>query len=92
MKKVLTLVLSVITVLSLCLAFAACNTDSGNANPVSKLESENVVAEGKFDEGVSLSAAKIEAENEKYAEVIAKIADKDYEKENVVAPMPSWQG
>ena len=106
MKKVLTLVLSVITVLSLCFALVACNAGSGNSSIESKPESEsktesesklesesviseiklesgNVVAEGKFDEGVSLSALRIEAENENYAEVIAKVADKEYDKEKV---------
>lgn len=78
MKKVLTVVLSVITVFSLCIAFTACGDKTQG-----KIESENFVAEGTFDKGVTLSASKLKTTDEEYSSVIEKIADKNHDEEKV---------
>lgn len=79
MKKRLPVLLALCLAFVLCLALAACNNDKTQ----NKLESGNVVAEGDFAEGVTLSTSKLEATDDNYKAAITKIADKDYDKEKV---------
>ncbi len=79
MKKKLCMLLALVMTFVLCLALAACNNDKTQ----NKLESGNIVAEGNFAEGVTLSTNKLEATDDNYAMAISKIADKDYDKEKV---------
>lgn len=79
MKKRLPILLALAMTFVLCLALAACNNDKTQ----NKLESGNIVAEGNFAEGVTLSTNKLETTDDNYAMAISKIADKDYDKEKV---------
>lgn len=79
MKKRLPVLLALCLAFVLCLALAACNNDKKQ----NKLESGNIVAEGDFAEGVTLSTNKLEATDDNYTMAITKIADKDYDKEKV---------
>ena len=79
MKKKLPVLLVLVTVLTMCLLIVACN---GNKTQ-NKLESSFVIAEGTFEEGVSLSASKLDDADENYVATLEKIADKDYEKDKV---------
>ena len=79
MKKKLFMLLALVMAFALCLALAACNGDKTQ----NKLESGNIVAEGDFAEGVTLSTNKLEATDDNYKAAITKIADKDYDKEKV---------
>ena len=79
MKKRLPILLALVMAFALCLALAACNGDKTQ----NKLESGNIVAEGDFAKGVTLSTNKLEATDDNYAMATSKIADKDYDKEKV---------
>ena len=79
MKKKLFMLLALVMAFALSLALAACNNDKTQ----NKLESGNIVAEGDFAEGVTLSTNKLEATDDNYKAAITKIADKDYDKEKV---------
>ena len=79
MKKKLFISLALCLVFALCLTFAACN----GGKTQNKLESGNVTAEGKFAEGAVLAASKLDPADGNYTAAIAKIADKDYDKEKV---------
>ena len=83
MKKKLSVLFALVFVLALCASFAACKSGGNGPVKTKKLESGSVVAEGTFDSGVVLSVEKIEADDAKYAEVTAKVADKDYDREKV---------
>ena len=79
MKKKLFISLALCLVFALCLTFAACNGDKTQ----NKLESGDVTAEGNFAEGAVLAASKLDPADSNYTAAIAKIADKDYDKEKV---------
>lgn len=94
MKKTLTILLTLALVATFAFALVACN-DKGNENggnpsnpnggdgTQSKLQSSDVVAEGSFESGVSLSASKIDNTNQDFAAALDKIADKEYDEDKV---------
>lgn len=61
----------------LCFSLVSCK----EAKTQRRLESENVVAEGEFEEGVRLSVDEIKPEDGRYQEVISKVSDKTYDPE-----------
>lgn len=86
MKKTLSVIFTVALMfsLSLCLVFTACGKDdNGSGSSKSELSSGGVLAEGTFDEGVTLSVNKTEKTDENYTATISKIADKNYDEGKV---------
>lgn len=86
MKNTLSVIFAVALMfsLSLCLVFTACGKDdNGSGSSKNELSSGSVLAEGTFDEGVTLSANKTEKTDENYTATINKIADKNYDTEKV---------
>ena len=77
MKKKLYVLFALIAMFSLVLTFVACGEKQG------KLQNDGIVAEGKFANGVTLSADKIESADENYTSAISKIEDKAYNKEKL---------
>lgn len=64
----------------LCFSLVSC----GESKKQKRLESENVVAEGEFEEGVRLFVNEIKPEEGRYQELISKVSDKVYDKEKAV--------
>ena len=79
MKKKLFMLLVLVAVLVLSVVLAAC----GDNQTSSKLTSGSIDAEGVFEDGVTLSANKLDATDDNYVSVLEKVADKDYDKEKV---------
>lgn len=82
MKKRLSVLVALVMMLTLCLTFLACNNGKGD-NTERKLTNGNVVAEGEFDKGVTLSVNNINATDEAYTATINKVSDKSYDVEKV---------
>lgn len=86
MKKTLSVIFAVALIfsLSLCLVFTACGKDdNGSGSSKNELSGGSVLAEGTFDEGVTLSVNKTEKTDENYTATVNKIADKNYDTEKV---------
>lgn len=90
MKKKLTLLLTFLLVAVLALTLVACGDNNepgtlngGGNNTQNKLESNDVVAEGTFDEGVTLSVSKIDSTDQNYTSALQVVEDKQYDKEKV---------
>lgn len=71
-------VLAICLIVPAMLMFTACSNDT-----VSELSGTNIVAEGKFEKGTTLSSAKIEESDASYSSAITKIASKKYDTEKV---------
>lgn len=78
MKRRSMILLAFILLFTVCMAFVACN-----GKTIDKLESEDVVAEGKFAKGVTLSVSKTETTDQNYSTAISKIEGKNFDRNKV---------
>lgn len=78
MKRRSMILLAFILLFTVCMAFVACN-----GKTIDKLESEDVVAEGKFAKGVTLSVSKTETTDQNYSTAISKVEGKNFDRSKV---------
>ena len=78
MKNKLSILLSLMFIIILTFVLASCDKKTLN-----KLENENVIIEGSFQKGVTLSVNNLKTTDEKYLSTIAKVTDKGLNMEKV---------
>ena len=79
-KSIFAFVLSICLIISTMLLMTACGD-----NTVDKLSGTgDIVAEGKFEKGLTISSNRLENTDSSYSATIAKISDKDYNEDKVV--------
>lgn len=91
MKKKFSVILALVLAVVTCVSLTACKKDGNNGQSQNgaqnasqtRLENGNVVAEGTFDNGVTLSANKVDVTDRNYAEALQKVEGKNYDADKV---------